>query len=351
MKRNPKVGYFQGMNFIAAQLSIVMDEEEAFWTLCQIIESYFPLDYFANFCGVLVDQKVFCHLLQQRLPDLAAHFEDLGFNSELLTFAWFVQMFVNKMPFETVQVVWDLFFLKGVKVLIRVALTVFSILQQDCLDFDRFDHVMMHVQEFIQVELTPESLLSNFAPDIPRKDFRHYRDIYTVDIMRQIKHQIAQDRSKQVQQEEAQHNFIQNFFAYNGITDYYERRARDEPHLKEIAQALKQPVDSVLHRLSSIYKCDPSWPICIFDFSFRNLNPEFVAFKVQADLTTLCIPDYFSAETLESGADSASVHMQEYSSSQQLQQQEQLSYQNILINRGKHICTAGEGRQSFQAAF
>ena len=133
------------MNFIAVQLLMCLTEEEAFWVLCQIIEVYFPLDYFANFYGVLVDQKVFNALLQQRYPGLSQHFDDIMFNTDLLTFPWLVQMFVNKIPLETLLVVWDLFFLKGVRVLIRVALTVFQIVQQDCYEFDRFDLVLMHI--------------------------------------------------------------------------------------------------------------------------------------------------------------------------------------------------------------
>ena len=35
VKRNAKIGYFQGMNFIAAHLlSQMRNEEYAFWTLC-----------------------------------------------------------------------------------------------------------------------------------------------------------------------------------------------------------------------------------------------------------------------------------------------------------------------------
>ena len=100
------------------------------------------------------------------------------FNTDLLTFPWLVQMFVNKIPLETLLVVWDLFFLKGVRVLIRVALTVFQIVQQDCLEFDRFDLVLMHIQEFIMNELDPVSLLNNFASDISRSEFRELREIY-----------------------------------------------------------------------------------------------------------------------------------------------------------------------------
>ena len=35
LKRNAKIGYFQGMNFLAAHLlSQMRNEEYAFWTLC-----------------------------------------------------------------------------------------------------------------------------------------------------------------------------------------------------------------------------------------------------------------------------------------------------------------------------
>ena len=160
------------MNFIASQLMLCLTEEEAFWVLCQIIEVYFPLDYFAGFFGVLVDQKVFDNFMQQRHPELTMHFDNIGFNTDLLTFPWLVQIFFNKIPLETVLVVWDLFFLKGVRVLLRVALTVFSIVEQDCLEFDRFDEVLMHIQEFVLNELDPASLLNNFAQEIKRSEFK-----------------------------------------------------------------------------------------------------------------------------------------------------------------------------------
>jgi hypothetical protein len=34
VKRNTRIGYLQGMNFLVARLLVVMGEEEAFWMLC-----------------------------------------------------------------------------------------------------------------------------------------------------------------------------------------------------------------------------------------------------------------------------------------------------------------------------
>lgn len=56
VKRNPTVGYCQGMNFIVGRLLRYMNEEESFWTLAMIIETILPPDYYCNMVGVLIDQ-------------------------------------------------------------------------------------------------------------------------------------------------------------------------------------------------------------------------------------------------------------------------------------------------------
>ena len=55
-KRNPTVGYCQGMNFVAGRLlQILDDEEDVFWVLTCLLESILPVDYYSIISGVLVD--------------------------------------------------------------------------------------------------------------------------------------------------------------------------------------------------------------------------------------------------------------------------------------------------------
>lgn len=136
------------------------------------------MDYFSDFYGVLVDMKILDTLISQKCPQLAEHFAKIEFNTELLTFSWIVNIFVNKIPLETVLLVFDLFFLKGVQVLLRVALSVFQILQEDCLKFDRFDLVLVHIQEFIMGKLEPAFLLANLSDEIPRKEYTQLRELF-----------------------------------------------------------------------------------------------------------------------------------------------------------------------------
>jgi hypothetical protein len=58
------------MNFIVARLLQYLNEEEAFWALCQIVETLLPPDYYSNMVGVLIDQKVFKKRVGKKFPDL-----------------------------------------------------------------------------------------------------------------------------------------------------------------------------------------------------------------------------------------------------------------------------------------
>ncbi len=110
--RCPTLGYCQGWNSIAARLLMVMNEEEAFWMLVQIMEVYLPLDYYL--LGVLIDQRVFKDLMQKKLPKLCRHLEYYEFDVDLLLTKWLICLFINHLPLETELVVWDLFFIEGI---------------------------------------------------------------------------------------------------------------------------------------------------------------------------------------------------------------------------------------------
>ena len=45
--------------------------------------------------------------------------------------------------------------------------------------------------------------------------------------------------------------------------------------------------------LMAIFNCDSKWPVCLFDFTYKNRIPTHFCFKVEANLTTLVVEDYF----------------------------------------------------------
>ena len=63
--RNPTVGYIQGFNFLVFRLRKVLDEEDTFWTLVMIIETYMPPDYYVEMYGVRTQASILQKIFRQ----------------------------------------------------------------------------------------------------------------------------------------------------------------------------------------------------------------------------------------------------------------------------------------------
>ena len=94
---------------------------------------------------------------------------------------------------------------------------------------------------------------------------------------------------------------MDKFFSFGGMPEYFEEVAKRSDKLedKEAAQVLSQPADLYLPSLMQYYTCDPAWPICLYDFTHRNLNPKFNSLKVEQPLTSFVKADYFSLKRLQ----------------------------------------------------
>ena len=99
-KRNPTVGYCQGLNFLVAFMLKYLSEEEAFWTLACLIENILPVDYYSAMIGVLVDQKVYSQLVKKMLPLLSSYLEKLNLDPSLVSLQWFVCLFSCNLQHE-----------------------------------------------------------------------------------------------------------------------------------------------------------------------------------------------------------------------------------------------------------
>jgi len=42
-----------------------------------------------------------------------------------------------------------------------------------------------------------------------------------------------------------------------------------------------------------IFNCNPEWPVCLFDFSFKNKSPSYVTFRVEGSLENYIFEDYY----------------------------------------------------------
>lgn len=125
-RRNPAVGYCQGMNLVTSTLLLVhADEEDAFWMLAAIVERILPEDFFSpSLLPSRACPLVLLDYVQELTPKLHAHLTDLGVDLAAICFSWFLSLFTDCLPVETLFRVWDVFLVDGLDVLFRIALGI-----------------------------------------------------------------------------------------------------------------------------------------------------------------------------------------------------------------------------------
>ena len=104
----PAVGYCQGMGMVAGVLLLVMEEDEAFWTMRSLLIKKLPKDYYSpTLLGVMVDQRVLRDLIGTNEPTVGKLLDENGVEISLITLNWFLTCYSNVAPLHTVMRVWD----------------------------------------------------------------------------------------------------------------------------------------------------------------------------------------------------------------------------------------------------
>ncbi|KNZ80158.1 TBC domain-containing protein C4G8.04 [Termitomyces sp. J132] len=147
-RRSPAVGYCQGMNLITSTLLLVhADEEEAFWTLAAIVERILPEDFFTpSLLPSRACPLVLLDYVQEHMPKLHAHLTKLGVDLAAICFSWFLSLFTDCLPVETLFRVWDVFLVDGLDVLFRVALGILRSNEQELLQCESIPAVYVALE-------------------------------------------------------------------------------------------------------------------------------------------------------------------------------------------------------------
>ena len=141
---------------------------------------------------------------------------------------------------------------------------------------------------------------------------------------------------------------IQNLVEKNYQSDY--RIKSSNPRLLFLSQyslfsGLKLRSHDIQHTgdrendIMKIFRCDPAWPVCLYDFAYKNKIPRYFCFRVKAQLTSLLISDYFNDERLDSKSQKPGAPLI------------QSNLSDVMIERNPHYCTHPKFRSSFQFLF
>ena len=146
------------MNFIVAVALLLLEPEDAFWLLVAITECHLNNYYNNGLIGAQVDQLVLKDLLKRKAPDIFQHFEINGVEITSLTLNWFMAIFIDSVPFETLLRIWDCFLLEGPKVLFRFTLAILIIDRESILTKTDTISLMKQIKDSTKNLIDVESL-------------------------------------------------------------------------------------------------------------------------------------------------------------------------------------------------
>ncbi|XP_033630049.1 small G protein signaling modulator 3 homolog isoform X2 [Asterias rubens] len=133
----PDIGYCQGTGMIASSLMLFMEEEDAFWMMCTIIEELVPASYYSStLLGVQADQRVLRQLMVSFLPELDQQLKSHDIELSLITLHWFLTVFSSVVHVRVLLRIWDLFFYEGSVVLFQVTLAMFKLKEEELLKLE-----------------------------------------------------------------------------------------------------------------------------------------------------------------------------------------------------------------------
>ncbi|RZF36614.1 hypothetical protein LSTR_LSTR007317 [Laodelphax striatellus] len=148
---NPRVGYCQGLNYVAGLLLLVTHSEDtSFWLLKVLVENKLPDYYSPTMDGVITDMEVLSELVKEKMPDIHSHLNSVGLPWTVITTKWFMCLFAEVLPTETALRIWDCLFYEGSKILFRVGLSLIGRHKQDILRCDDFASVVQLFKDMTQ---------------------------------------------------------------------------------------------------------------------------------------------------------------------------------------------------------
>uniref|UniRef100_A0A6B2L4B7 Rab-GAP TBC domain-containing protein n=1 Tax=Arcella intermedia TaxID=1963864 RepID=A0A6B2L4B7_9EUKA len=209
--RHPQIGYTQGMNFLAGFLLLLMEEELAFKVLIIIVEYFIPQYYMTDMPGLHADQMVLAILVRDELPRLHQHLQSLQLDLGVITYRWFLCLFINTLPYSTVLRIWDILFCKGTSTIIITAFALLKLMEDKLCS-----------QSFLTTDFVDKSCLSYFNWDLLVKTmFSSPTLVKKVTGLQKAARKVKEDELKDSILKQVANSI--SFCNYGGVVHYHEK--------------------------------------------------------------------------------------------------------------------------------
>ncbi|KAL2098354.1 hypothetical protein ACEWY4_007561 [Coilia grayii] len=140
---DPEVGYCQGLSFVAGVLLLHMSEEEAFNMLKFLMyDMGLRKQYRPDMIMLQIQMYQLSRLLHDYHRELYNHLEKYEVGPSLYAAPWFLTVFATHFPLGFVARVFDVLFLQGSEVILKVALSLLGSHKPLILQHDSFESIL-----------------------------------------------------------------------------------------------------------------------------------------------------------------------------------------------------------------
>ena len=193
---NKKIGYVQGMSFIAAIFLSYETEENAFWLLQNYIKNYVTQDlYFHDFPGLKKNLFVLLKYMKKFLPDIFNHLQRKDVYPTIYASSWYLTCFINVLSYDKILRIMDCFLFEGSKIIHRICLGILAIKHDNILSCNSVADIMVTLKSIDNINIE-ELFKVSFGFSISRKQISKWEVLFNdhvkgrvpgdEDIMRQV---------------------------------------------------------------------------------------------------------------------------------------------------------------------
>ena len=285
-KRNLSIGYVQGFNFIVGRiLKYISNEEKVFWLFTQIIEYILTIDFYSEMSGIMSDVDILiCMMKEKYIPDLFNYLrEDFLIYIKNILMQWYLSLFISNFPIESQLLVWDILFVDKKIALFKTAIFLIKELKNDILKANNLENLTI--------------LIRNYVDNFKNLNLLKYNLILK------------------------KYEFSNNYINYNRLFILSEMIERINKGNKFKKENLKEKIKEREEL------CDLSWPFCLYECdSYYNII-DHIVLKNNEKLNI--IDNYCEEESKKQNDNNNKID---------LLYNEDLNFNNILIERKKHVC-------------
>ena len=151
----PDIGYFDGLNYVAAMLLQFQDEESVFTSVVNLFLKYIinAVDpemktSFEDYCST------FNRALEEEVPDVASYFQEQDIKISTILKDWMGSLFARTVAYEKSKRLWDILLLEGPFGIVKIGLGILKYYSDKIVDLSasKVYPFLTHLPEKVNID-------------------------------------------------------------------------------------------------------------------------------------------------------------------------------------------------------